>query len=147
MTAERILFVVLRLVLGGMMIYGGVDKFARPIPEPVEVVEKASRFTEPEQESTLQKILYVSGAKQTGYFWPLLGFCEIFFGLLLVLQYPAFTGAVFLLPITLQIFLFHAFLEGDEVWKLLQVSGLFLINIVLVLRERKRWKPLLWIRP
>ncbi|MEO1487431.1 MAG: DoxX family membrane protein, partial [Bacteroidota bacterium] len=99
----QILFIVFRLVLGGMMVYGGIQKFQKPIPKPVEVVETASKFTSPEKESTLQKILYISGAKQTGYFWQVLGVCELLFGLLLILQGTSFIGAVLLLPITLHI--------------------------------------------
>lgn len=147
MKALNILFVILRLVLGGMMIYGGFEKFKDPSPEPIEVVEKAAKFADPAKESTLQKILYISGAKQTGYFWQVLGICEILFGLLLILQYTGFVGAVFLLPITLHIFLFHLFLEADEIQELLQTGGLFLINIALVLKEREKWKHLLWIKP
>lgn len=147
MSAARLLFIVLRLVLGGMMIYGGLDKFSQPMPQPVEVVEKAARFTAPGQESTLQKILYISGAKQTGYFWQVLGVCELLFGILLVLQYPAFAGAVLLLPITLHIFLFHVFLEPEAKGELLQTGGLLLINMVLVLKEWKGLRPLLWQRP
>ena len=143
----NILFVILRLVLGLMMIYGGIQKFQKPIPSPVEVVEKAEKFKSPEKESTLQKILYISGAKQTGYFWQLLGICELLFGLLLVAQTTSFVGALFLLPITLHIFLFHLFLESDEIGELLQTGGLFLINIALVLKERHQWTHLLWIRP
>ena len=70
-----IVYIVLRLLLGGFMIYGGIQKFQKPIPTPVEVVEKAEKFTSPEKENTLQKILYISGAKQTGYFWEVLGIC------------------------------------------------------------------------
>lgn len=147
MSAARLLFIVLRLVLGGMMIYGGLDKFGQPMPEPVEVVEKAARFTAHGQESTLQKILYISGAKQTGYFWQVLGVCELLFGILLVLQYPAFAGAVLLLPITLHIFLFHVFLEPEAKGELLQTGGLLLINMVLVLKEWKGLRSLLWQRP
>ncbi len=143
----KILFVVLRLVLGGMMLYGGMQKFQRPLPSPVEVVEKAEKFTVPEKENTLQKILYISGAKQTGYFWQVLGICELLFGLLLLLQGTGLVGAFFLLPITLHIFLFHVFLESDEVGELLQTGGLFLINILLVLKEKDKWKHLLWIKP
>ena len=145
--AIQILFIVFRLVLGGMMVYGGIQKFQKPIPKPVEVVETASKFTSPEKESTLQKILYISGAKQTGYFWQVLGVCELLFGLLLILQGTSFIGAVFLLPITLHIFLFHLYLESDEMGELLQTGGLFVINILLVLKERKKWKHLLWIKP
>ncbi len=147
MKAINILFIVFRLVLGGFMIYGGIQKFQKPIPSPVEVVEKAEKFTSPEKESTLQKILYINGAKQTGYFWQVLGICELLFGLLLILQGTSFIGAVFLLPITLHIFLFHVFLESDEMSELLQTGGLFLINILLVLKERSKWQHLLWIKP
>lgn len=142
-----IFWIVLRLFLGGFMIYGGIQKFQKPIPSPVEVVEKAEKFKAPEKESTLQKILYISGAKQTGYFWQLLGICELLFGLLILLQGSSFLGAVFLLPITLHIFLFHLFLESDELGELLQTGGLFAVNIALVLKERTKWKHLLWIKP
>ncbi|WP_420604111.1 DoxX family membrane protein [Flagellimonas sp.] len=143
----NILFIVLRLILGGMMVYGGIQKFQKPIPSPIEVVEKAEKFKAPEKESTLQKILYISGAKQTGYFWQVLGIAELLFGLLVLLQGSGFIGAIFLLPITLHIFLFHLFLEADEINELLQTGGLFAINIALVLKEHKKWKHLVWIKP
>ena len=142
-----ILFVVFRLFLGGFMIYGGVQKFQKPIPKPIEVVEKAKSFSSPEKENTLQKILYISGAKQTGYFWQVLGICELIFGLLLILQGTSLIGALFLLPITLHIFLFHLFLEADEVGELIQTGALFFINIALILKEKEQWKHLLWIKP
>ncbi len=147
MKTLNILFILLRLVLGGFMIYGGIQKFQKPIPTPVEVVEKAEKFKDPAKENTLQKILYISGSKQTGYFWQLLGICELLFGLLVVFQYTSFVGALFLLPITLNIFLFHVFLEGDELPELLQTGALFLINIALVIKEREKWQPLLWLKP
>ena len=147
MKVTSIIFIVLRLLLGGFMIYGGIQKFQKPIPSPVEVVETAEKFKTPEKESTLQKILYISGSKQTGYFWQVLGICELLFGLLLVFQGTGFVGALFLLPITLHIFLFHVFLESDEMGELLQTGGLFTINILLVLKERSKWKHLLWIKP
>ena len=142
-----IVYIVLRLLLGGFMIYGGIQKFQKPIPTPVEVVEKAEKFTSPEKENTLQKILYISGAKQTGYFWEVLGICELLFGLLLILQGTSFVGALFLLPITLHIFLFYLFLESDELPELFQTFGLFAVNIALVLKERRHWQHLLWIKP
>jgi len=142
-----ILFIVFRLLLGGFMIYGGIQKFEKPIPSSIEVLEKAEKFSAPDKEPTLQKILYISGAKQTGYFWQVLGICELIFGFLLIIQGTGFIGALFLLPITLHIFLFHLFLEADEVGELIQTGGLFLINIALVLKEKEKWKHLLWIKP
>jgi len=129
------------------MIYGGIQKFEKPIPSSIEVLEKAEKFSAPDKEPTLQKILYISGAKQTGYFWQVLGICELIFGFLLIIQGTGFIGALFLLPITLHIFLFHLFLEADEVGELIQTGGLFLINIALVLKEKEKWKHLLWIKP
>jgi uncharacterized membrane protein YphA (DoxX/SURF4 family) len=142
-----ILCIIFRLFLGGFMIYGGIQKFKKPIPTPIEVLEKANKFSSPEKESTLQKILYISGSKQTGYFWQVLGLCELLFGFLLILQGTGFIGALFLLPITLHIFLFHLFLEPNDVGELLQTGALFTINIALVVREKERWKNLLWIKP
>jgi uncharacterized membrane protein YphA (DoxX/SURF4 family) len=141
------IFIVLRLFLGGFMIYGGIQKFQKPIPAPVEVVEKAQKFTSPNQENTLQKVLYINGAKQTGYFWEVLGICELVFGLLLIFQGTGFVGALFLLPITLHIFLFHVFLEPEDLPELLQTGALFVVNISLVLREKEKWQHLLWIKP
>ncbi|MEH6705343.1 DoxX family membrane protein [Galbibacter orientalis] len=147
MKAVSILFIILRLFLGGLMIYGGIHKFEQPSPTPIEVFQKAEKFSSPEKESTLQKILYISGAKQTGYFWQVLGICEILFGLLLIIQGTSFIGAIFLLPITLHIFLFHYFLEREETGELLKTLAFFAINLALVLKEYKKWKPLVWIRP
>lgn len=140
-------FIALRLFLGGFMIYGGIQKFQKPIPTPYEVVEKAQKFSSAEQEPTLQKVLYINGAKQTGYFWQVLGICELLFGLLLVLQGTGFIGALLLLPITLHIFLFHLFLEPEETVELIETGALFLVNILLVLKEKEKWKHLLWIKP
>ena len=106
-----ITLIVLRLFLGGIMIAGGIGKFRKPIPTPTEVLQKAESYTSPNDTQKLQKILYISGSKQTGYFWELLGVCELLFGLLLVIQGTGFVGALLLLPITLNIFLFHLFLE------------------------------------
>ena len=142
-----ILFIVLRLLLGGFMIYGGIQKFEKPIPSSIEVLEKAEKFSAPDKEATLQKVLYISGAKQTGYFWQVLGICHLIFGFLLIIQGTGFIGALFLLPITLHIFLFHLFLEADEIGELIQTGGLFLVNIALVLKEKEKWKHLLWIKP
>jgi len=129
------------------MVYGGIQKFQKPNPTPLEVVEKAERFKDPAREATLQKILFISGSKQTGYAWQVLGICEILFGLLICIQYTSFVGAVLLLPITLQIVLFHAFLESDEVQSLIRVLGLFSINITLILIEWNKWRHLIWMHP
>lgn len=144
---KKIVRLILQTYLGIIMVSGGVDKFAKPMPEPHDVVAKATKFNFPEKKATLQKILYISGAKQTGYFWEVLGFCELLFGLLLLLQGTAFVGALFLLPISLHIFLFHLFLEPEEYTELFHTALLLSVNIALVLSHRERWKHLLWQAP
>ena len=144
--AITIFVIIMRLFLGGMMVYGGFGKFQKASVSPAELVEKANQFNSPEKENTLQKILYISGMKQTGYFWPVLGICEIFFGLLILAQGTSFIGAMLLLPITLQIFLFHLFLEPDEIGELLMTGVLFSINLYLIIKEYPRWKHLLWVK-
>jgi hypothetical protein len=120
------------------MIYGGIQKFINPNPTPIEVVEKAQKFSSPEKESTLKKILYINGLKQTDYFWQVLGISELLFGLFLILQGTGFMGALLLLPITLHIFLFHLFLEPDELGELIQTGVMFGINIALVVKGINR---------
>ena len=121
--------------------------FQYRLPSPTEILQKAESYTSPNDTQTLQKILYISGSKQTGYFWELLGVCELLFGFLLVIQGTGFVGALLLLPITLNIFLFHLFLEPEKVGELVQWVLFLIINIVLVLHERSKWKHLLWIKP
>lgn len=145
--AIKILLIVLRLFLGGMMVYGGTQKFQAPKISTLEVMAKAEKFNSADHVDTLQKILYISGAKQTGYFWEVLGFCEVFFGLLLIIQGTTFVGSILLLPITLHIFLFHAFLEADETGELMLTGALLLVNILLVLSHYKQLKKLLWVSP
>lgn len=142
----KVIYIVARIFLGISLIVGGYEKFEKPTPKTQEVLAKAQKFSSPEQESTLQKILYISGAKQTGYFWQVLGVCELLFGLLVILPRTRLLGAILLLPITLQIFLFHAFLEPEAHLELLNTSLLLLVNIMIVFIERKRILPAIWLR-
>jgi uncharacterized membrane protein YphA (DoxX/SURF4 family) len=132
----KITFIILRFFLGGVMISSGAGKFFKPISNATEVVEKVNNTI------TLQKVLYIGGLKQTGYFWEVVAFCELLFGIFLIFYRSYFLGTVFLLPITLQIFLFHLFLEPDEVGELVYCGLLFAANIALIFVEKNRWKVL-----
>lgn len=140
---KKITHITLRLFLAAFMIYGGIEKFKGPKIDTIEVVEKAKKFTEPENISTLQKILYISGAKQTGYFWEVLGIAELLFGILLLLRPYSLIGALLLLPITLHILLFHYFLEPDEILGLVESTAIFGANIALVLWHYPKLRSLL----
>ena len=138
----KITFIILRFFLGGVMISSGAGKFFKPISNATEVVEKVNNETISNNTMTLQKVLYIGGLKQTGYFWEVVAFCELLFGIFLIFYRSYFLGTLFLLPITLQIFLFHLFLESDEVGELVYCGLLFAANITLIFVEKNRWKGL-----
>ena len=122
----RIGLIVIQLGLGGLFIYGGIQKF---IPKPPRSQSEASQ----ELPAHVVKIkAFIGGMKQTGYFWPMLGAVEILCGVLLVSQYLALLGAVMLVPVTLNIFLFHLFLEPHEPGEL-AMTALYLLGNLLII--------------
>ncbi|SDG46520.1 hypothetical protein [Psychroflexus sediminis] len=143
MKIQSVFIIALQFFLGGMMIYGSVSKFETPFAEPQEVVDKAQNYLDQDLEHVSKLVLYVSGMKQTGYFWLVLGLCELIFGLLVLWKKTSLIGGLSLLPITLNILLFHIFLEPDEIDELVLTSGLFLANIILVLYRSKAYNYLL----
>jgi uncharacterized membrane protein YphA (DoxX/SURF4 family) len=145
-----ILFIVARLGLGAMMLYGGYQKFSKPTPPPTEIIEQVEKEGSAKLKEDLQKLQrknYIFGMKQTGFAWQLLGVCELLGGLLLISQFLSLLGATLVLPITLHIFLFHLFLEPDEVGELVETALMFVANLAIILKEYPKWKSLLVIKP
>lgn len=145
-----ILMIIARLGLGGMMLYGGYQKFTKPTPAPTEMIDQIEKEGSAKLREDLQKLQrknYTFGMRQTGFAWQLLGIAEILGGLLLISQFLSLLGATLVLPITLHIFLFHLFLEPDEVGELIETTLMFLANIAIIGKEYSKWKQLLWIKP
>ena len=141
----KIIQIIFCLILGGMMLYGGIKKFDKPSPSPTEIVEKIKAGEEVAPSVEILKIKnYIFGMKQTNFFWQFLGFAEILSGLLLLSLVYSRIGAIVALPLTINIFLFHLFLEPHEIGELIQMLGLLLINILLIASSFKIWKPLLY---
>ena len=90
----KVLLWIASLFLAGYMVYGGVSKFLVDAITAPEVLAKATKFNAPEQINILQKILYISGSKQTGYFRQLLRICELLFGLLIINPHTRLIGAI-----------------------------------------------------
>lgn len=142
--SKRISIIILNFVLGIMLLLGGKEKFAKPIPAPTQMIEQIKKSEEVAPNIEVLKIKnYIFGMKQTNYFWQFLGAIELLAGLLLISQLFSKIGAFIAMPITLNIFLFHVFLEPNDVGELLQTSGLLVINILLIAFTFKIWKPLL----
>ena len=122
----RIGLIVIQLALGGLFIYGGIQKF---IPKPPRPQTEAGKELPPH---VIKIKAFIGGMKQTEYFWPMLGTVEILCGLLLVSQYLALLGAVMLVPVTLNIFFFHLFLEPHETGEL-AMTALYLLGNLLII--------------
>jgi len=125
MKPVKIAVIVIRLVLGSLFVYAGVQKF---IPK-----ERPKTEASAEVPDNVKKIRnYIGGMKQTGYFWPMLGVVEMLGGLLIATHFYSLLGAVLLVPVTLNIFLFHIFRTPGDVGENL-LAGLYLLaNIFLI---------------
>ena len=132
MNFKKILFYVPILFLAGMMIYGSISKFQKPNAQTNDVVEKAQKYIDKDKASVATLILYVGGMRQTGYAWLLVGLAELIFGILLIIPKTRLIGSLGLLPITLNIFLFHIFLEPEHIGELVLAIALLLTNAGLV---------------
>ena len=87
--------VVTRYLLGLIYFVFGLNGFLDFIPAP------------PPQENILP---FMNGLMSTGYFFPVLKGTEVLCGLLLLSGFFVPLSLVILAPITIQIFLFHAFM-------------------------------------
>lgn len=126
MKAFKLFAIALRIALGVLLIYMGIQKFVPQAP-------RAPAVAGVEVPAHIVKIkAFIGGLKQSGYFWQFLGVAEIVCGVLLVSQVLALLGAVMLLPVTLNIFLFHLFLEPHEPGELV-LTGLYLLGNLLLL--------------
>ena len=144
----NITFIILRLILGGMMVYGGIGKFGKPTPAPSSMLtmEETKKQELLKNEDVLKIKNYFFGMKQSGFAYELLGIAEILGGILLLTQLFSFIGALLLMPVTLHIFLFHLKLEPNEMGELLLSLFYLVINILLIIKEYKLFKPLIKIK-
>jgi putative oxidoreductase len=132
--ALKITVIAIRIALGVLFIYAGYQKF---IPKERPAVSEVQELPD----HVVKIKAFIGGMKQTGYFWPFLGIAEIVAGALLLSQVLSLLGAFILFPVTLNIFLFHLFLEPHEPFELF-LTGLYLVgNLFIILYEYPKLKP------
>jgi putative oxidoreductase len=114
-----------RIVLGLIYFVFGLNFFLHFIPTPPPSGGVADAFT--------------GGLFQSGYFFPMLKGLEVVLGALLLLGFFVPLVLVVLMPISINILLFHAFLAPDS-----SVMGIVivLINLYLAWSYREYFKPL-----
>ncbi|MFY7890128.1 MAG: hypothetical protein ACOVOW_14530 [Spirosomataceae bacterium] len=137
MKAVKIIFIVLQIALGGLMVVGGVAKFGGEPPKKEASVKKSPEVIA--KEAKMEG--FVGGLIGTGYFWPFLGVVEIVGGLLLISQIFSLLGAFIILPVTVNIFLLHIFLENENPVELILPVLLLVINLAIIFRQYDKLKP------
>lgn len=116
---------VLRILLGLVLVIFGANKFYPFMPAPEEMSDGAANF--------------MASLNDTDYMFPLIGAVEVVSGLLLLLKKWVPFALVLLAPVTVNIVLFHVFLEPATI-----VPGLviLIINIVLIYTYWDKFKTL-----
>lgn len=144
-------FIILRVLLGAVFIMAGATKYSNDPkyqkPTQIQTIEKLSEYQEGGNDEYFSLTAYMDGMKHTGFAYDLLAITEIIAGILLVLQFTGIIGALFLLPITLHIFLLHLVVGSGETYELIFTGVLFVANLLVLLQNPKIWSNLIWIRP
>lgn len=116
--------VAARIVLGLIYFVFGLNFFLHFIPMPPLADDAAGAF--------------MGGLFQSGYFFPMLKSIEVVLGAFLLIGLFVPLALVVLMPISLNILLFHAFLAGNPAMGIVIV----LLNLYLAWAYRDYYKPL-----
>ena len=115
---------ILRWLLALALLFFGLNKFFQFLPVP-QLPPPASDF--------------MSSLNATGYVLPIVGVLEIGIGLLLLLNKWVSFALLVLVPISVNIVLFHLFLDLPGIGGALVVA---VLNTVLIYKHWKAYKPL-----
>ena len=115
---------ILRLILGLGLIVFGLNEFIGYIPKPNLPTEATD---------------FMASLRATGYVLYVLGTLEILIGLLLVLKKWVPFALLVLVPISVNILLFHLFLDVPDIIKAIVVVA---INAILIFKYWKAYRPL-----
>jgi putative oxidoreductase len=115
---------ILRLILGLGLIIFGLNKFFGFIPMP-ELPANAGDF--------------MASLKATGYVLPIVGFLEVVIGLMLLANKSVPFALLLLAPISINILLFHLFLDLPGIAGAIVIA---IINVILIYKHWKVYKPL-----
>jgi uncharacterized membrane protein YphA (DoxX/SURF4 family) len=115
---------LLRVVLALGLIAFGLNKFLGFIPAP-DLPEQARNF--------------INSLNAPSYALPIVGSIKIFIGLLLLANKAVPFALLLLVPIMLNVLLFHLFLDLSQIWVALLIT---IATILLIYKHWKVYKPL-----
>jgi uncharacterized membrane protein YphA (DoxX/SURF4 family) len=115
---------IVRLVLGIMLVIFGSNKFLHFIPLPPPTGSAGD---------------FMNSLGATGYIFPIVGILEVVIGIMLLFKKWVAFALVLLAPISINILLFHLFLDIPGVSAALLVA---ILNGVLIYKHWKQYTPL-----
>ena len=115
---------IVRILLGIILIAFGVNKMYSFIPLPAPPEEAAN---------------FMNSLADTGYVLNVVAIFEILIGLLLLIKKWVPFAILLLLPLSLNILLFHLFMDIPGIWTALLVV---VLNGVLIYKHRQKYRPL-----
>jgi len=121
----KIALIVVRVLLAAMYLFASVSFFLHLMPKAPEM--------------TAAQTTFMSGVMASVYLMPLIKATELIGGILLLINRTAPLAAVLIFPVTLNIFLYHAFLGPKD---LPMVSVMLLFNLFLFYAYRARYLPI-----
>ena len=122
----KIAVIIIRVLLGAMYLFASVSYFLKLMPEG--------------QQMSADQTTFMAGVMVTGYLMPLIKITELIGGTLLIFGRTAPLAAIIVFPVTLNIFLYHAYLGPKE---LPMVSVMLLFNLFLFFAYRAKYLPII----
>ena len=113
-----------RIFLGVLLLVFGANKFLHFIPLPPPVGAACD---------------FMNSLGATGYVFPIVGILEVCIGIMLLFKKWVAFALILLAPISLNIVLFHLFLDIPGVGAALLVA---ILNAILIYKNWKQYKPL-----
>jgi uncharacterized membrane protein YphA (DoxX/SURF4 family) len=117
---------IVRILLGIMLVVFGANKFLHFIPMESPTGSAGD---------------FMNSLGATGYVFPVVGVLEVFIGAMLLLKKWGAFALILLAPISINILLFHLFLDIPGVAVALLVT---IFNVILIYKHWQQYKPLFY---
>ncbi|GAA3953621.1 hypothetical protein GCM10022246_04590 [Pedobacter ginsengiterrae] len=122
----KIAIIIVRVLLGLMYLFASVVYFINYTPEAPKLSADQTTF--------------LAGVMASVYLMPLIKVTELVSAILLLIGRTAPLGAIIIFPVTLNIFLYHAFLGPQQ---LPMVAVMLIFNLFLLFAYHKKYLPII----
>ncbi|MGM9479475.1 DoxX family protein [Pedobacter sp. GSP4] len=121
----KIAVIIVRVLLAAMYLFASVSYFLNLMPKAPEM--------------TAAQTTFMTGLMASVYLFPLIKITELIGGALLLIGRTAPLATLIILPVTVNIFLYHAFLGPKD---LPMVGVMLLFNLFLIYAYRAKYLPI-----